>query len=247
MWQDYLDSGVVRRAEIAVMPALTIDGTTVALNAPSRTFDLASNSFDDGFYNDIVDVENGCNNCHDALATTFHSGNRGGNIRVCRLCHITKSGASHLEMQLRSIDSYVHAIHSFQAYDPGDIDFTDPVEKMRYEIHIEHGYPAFTAKACETCHTPGTYGIPDQTKSLPGILSGSDTLNVDRNIGTVPAYVTGPAARACGGCHRAKMINEDAASELAAFYQHTKANGYLVPNADGTLLAVIEQIMSMFQ
>ena len=81
--------------------------------------------------NAIVRVDTGCNNCHDALADTFHSPDRGGNIVVCRLCHITKDAGSHLEMQSRSIDSYAHGIHSFQPFDIGDIDFTDPVEAMR--------------------------------------------------------------------------------------------------------------------
>jgi len=247
MWQDLLDDGSVRRAEIAVMPALTIDGTIVALNAPSRTFDLVAKSFDDAYFADIVDVTGGCNDCHDALATTFHSADRGGSIRVCRLCHVTKSGGSHLEMQSRSIDSYVHAIHSFQAFDPGDIDFTDPVEKTRYELHVEHTYPNFTIKNCKSCHKAGAFEVPDQTKSLPGKLSKSDTLNVDRNIGSVPAYVTGPASRACGGCHRAHLINEDKASALAAFNQHTKMNGYLVVDGTDVLDIVFETIMGMFE
>ena len=67
-------------------------------------------------------------------------------------------------------------------------------------------------------------------KSLPGLLSASDSpLNGwDRNIGEVPAYVTGPASRACGGCHRAELINEDEAGELISFNQHTKQGGYLI-------------------
>ena len=47
-------------------------GDMVALNAPSRTFNLVSNSFNDGWYGPIVKVEN-CNKCHEALATTFHT------------------------------------------------------------------------------------------------------------------------------------------------------------------------------
>ena len=127
-WADLIADGTVKRVEIAVIPTLEdADGVTLALDAPSRTFDLGANDFDDDFYSPIVEVEDGCENCHDALATNYHSPDRGGNIVVCRMCHITKSGGSHLEMQSRSIDSYVHAIHSFQAFDIGDIDFADPV------------------------------------------------------------------------------------------------------------------------
>lgn len=153
-------------------------------------------------------------------------------------------------MQSRSIDSYVHAIHSFQAFDPGDIDFENEVLATKYELHIEHTIPMFTIKNCEACHNEGTYNVPDQTKSLPGALSASDSNDSwDRDIGDVPIYITGPAARACGGCHRADLINEDAASELASFYQHTAQGGYLIEGGDDyteTLADVIDEIMAYF-
>jgi len=264
MWADMIADGTVKRAEIAVMPLLAnvvgeidshengeTDDTAFALIAPSRTFDLVANAFDDGFYSDIVKVADGCNTCHDALATTFHSPDRGGNIKVCRLCHVTTSGGSHLEMQSRSIDSYVHAIHSFQAFDIGDVNFLDPVEAMRYDLHIEHTYPNFTIQNCESCHNEGMFEVPDQSKSLPGLLSGSDSIETwDRNIGNVPAYVTGPASRACGSCHRARLINEDEAGELIALNQHTKQGGYLIEGGDDSasvLDRVIDYIMALFK
>ncbi len=255
-WADMFANGTVKRAEIAVMPALDGPDGQVALNAPSRTFDLKANAFDDAFYAPIVNVKagtegtDGCNSCHDALATTFHSPDRGGNIVVCRLCHITKSGGSHLEMQSRSIDSYIHAIHSMQPIDglgPRGLDYTDPVQALEYNDYIGFVYPTFTTTDCESCHNPGTYNIPSQAKSLPGILSGSDVASKDREIGNVPSYVTGPASRACGSCHRAQMINADDANGLAAFNQHTNANGYMVEDGDGVLDSIIEKIMSMFQ
>ncbi|NIQ76064.1 MAG: hypothetical protein GWN33_09190 [Gammaproteobacteria bacterium] len=251
-WADLIADGTVKRVEIAVMPTLeNADGVQLALNAPSRTFDLADNAFDDDFYSPIVKVTDGCNNCHEALATTFHSPDRGGNIVVCRMCHITKSGGSHLEMQSRSIDSYAHAIHSFQAFDIGDIDFADPVQALHYEHHIEFPYPKHGITDCESCHLEGTNNVPDQSKSLPGLLSASDPINGwDRNIGDVPVYVTGPASRACGGCHRAVMIKEDEAGELISFNQHTKLGGYLIEAGEddvGTLMTVIDEIMAIFE
>jgi OmcA/MtrC family decaheme c-type cytochrome len=250
-WADMIADGTVKRVEIAVIPTLeTEDVGALALDAPSRTFDLGENDFVDGFYSPIV-VEEGCENCHDALATNYHSPDRGGNIVVCRLCHITKSGGSHLEMQSRSIDSYAHAIHSGQAFDVGDIDFTNPVEALHYEHHIEFPYPTHGATNCASCHTEGSNNIPDQTASLPGLLSASDEVTGwDRNVGTVPAYVTGPASRACGGCHRATMINEDDFSELVSFNQHTKLGGYLVEAGEdevSTLEAIIAEIMAIFE
>jgi CxxC motif-containing protein (DUF1111 family) len=152
-------------------------------------------------------------------------------------------------MQSRSIDSYVHAVHAFQAFDSGDVDFTDPVEAARYGLHIEHTTPIFSLKACEACHLAGTYNVPDQSKSMPGLLSASDTWNVARDIGTVPEYVTGPASRACGGCHRAELINEDDAGDLASFNQHTRTFGYLLENDDDdvTTYAVIRKMMEWFE
>jgi OmcA/MtrC family decaheme c-type cytochrome len=239
--------GTIKRAEIAVLPKMTnADGVVIGLNAPSKTFDIAGNGFV-SYYAPIVDA-NKCNKCHDQLATTFHSADRGGNVVVCRMCHVPTSGGSHLEMQSRSIDSYVHAIHSFQAFDIKNINFTDPVQELEYEHHIESTYPNFTRLNCESCHYAGMYNAPDNSKSLPGILSSSATITSwDRNIGTVPSYVTGPGARACGGCHKAEMINEDAAGELAAFNEHTADGGYLLENATGVLDTVITTIMNYFK
>ncbi|MGD9807954.1 MAG: hypothetical protein AB7U93_05150 [Deferribacterales bacterium] len=246
----YITDGVVRNLEIAIAPALTVDGVSVGMNAPSKTFSLTTGAFVDDYYqgaNAIVSEANGCNTCHDQLATTFHSPNRGGNIVVCRMCHVVGSGGSHLEMQSRSIDSYVHATHTFQPYDTDDVDFTDPVEAVRYEHHVESTYPMFTTTNCESCHTSGTYAMPDESKSLPGRLSAAYEVGVDRSIGAVPAYVTGAVSRACGSCHRAEMINEDEAGELSAFNAHAATFGYMVED-DGTVLAdVIEKIMTVYK
>ena len=251
-WSDLIADGTVKRVEIGVMPALVnADGVMLALNAPSRTFDLGGNDFVDDFYNPIVKVADGCNNCHDALGTTFHSPDRGGNVVICRMCHTPKSGASHLELQSRSIDSYVHAIHSFQGFDIGDVNFADPVQALHYEDHITFPFPTHANTNCAACHVEGTNNVPDQTKSLPGILSATDELTgKERNIGNVPSYVTGPATRACGGCHRAVLINEDKASDLLLFNLHTTQGGYMVEtgeDAQGTLMNVINEVMAFFK
>lgn len=251
-WADLITAETVKRVEIGVLPALqNADGVAVALNAPSRTFDLGNNAFADDFYSPIVKVTDGCNNCHDALATTFHTPDRGGNVVVCRMCHITKSGASHLEVQSRSIDSYVHAIHSFQGFDIGDVNFADPVQALHYEDHVKFPFPTHANTNCEACHVNGKYNVPDQSKSLPGILSATDVLTTTtRSITDIPSYVTGPGARACGGCHRAVLINEDKANDLVSFMQHTKQGGYLIEageNPSSTLNGVIDEIMALFK
>jgi hypothetical protein len=90
---------------------------------------------------------------------------------------------------------------------------------------------------------------------MPGVLSKSYTIS-DRAIGTLPEYVTGPASRACGGCHRADFINADNAGELASFLAHTDAFGTLVENDDPdiaeddnyeVLFGIIDKLMGFFE
>lgn len=248
---EMIASGVIRRAMIAVMPAIehATEETDIALNAVSQVFDLDSGLADPSFYEPIVDVAK-CNKCHDALATTFHSADRGGDVAVCRMCHVGTSGGSHLELQSRSIDSYVHAVHSFQLFDPADIDYNDPVAALEAEEHVAHQFPNFTRLNCQSCHVDATstrvsYNVPDQSKSMPGVLSGTDAVP-GRAIGAIPAVVTGPAARACGGCHRADFINTDDANGLVSFMLHTKTNGFAVENATGVFNIALYTIMAYF-
>ncbi len=269
-WAALVADGTVKRAEIAVLPALkNAAGDTVGLNAPSVTLDLGTNTLESDYFqgkNALVSVSGdtaidpnyggtkGCNSCHDQLATTFHSGNRGGNIVVCRMCHVTKSGGSHLEGQSRSIDSYVHAIHTFQAFGIDGIDFTDPVEKAKYDEETEFLFPDFGVVNCEACHTQtrdvdagarGAYDVPDQSKSLPGVLSATDEIP-GINIGATPSVVVGPAERACGACHRGEAIKENEANEYASITRHMGDNGYRIENTDSVLDIVIAKIMALF-
>jgi OmcA/MtrC family decaheme c-type cytochrome len=237
-----IDDGTIKRIEIGVIPTLhDAAHEIVALDMATRTFDLTTNAFDDGFYPAIVKVQ-GCNNCHDALSTTFHEPDRGGSVVGCRLCHTTLSGGSHLEGQSRSIDSYVHAIHAMQPFDIGDVNFADPVAALHYEHHIGSTYPNFTLLNCESCHNPGMYEVPTHAKSLPGILSKNDTV-AGRAL-TIPGVVTGPGARACGSCHRVPLINEVQAAELAALDAHTAAFGY---RDAGTTRSVFDSVIAKIQ
>jgi OmcA/MtrC family decaheme c-type cytochrome len=250
-WDKLIKDGTVSRVEVGVLPTtVDADGVQVAVDATTRTFDLGSKKFDDGAFSPIAETEK-CENCHAALATNFHSPSYGGSVTACRMCHIVKSGASHLEMQSRSLDSYVHAIHSGQAFDVGDINFADPVEALHYEHHISMPYPTHAIKDCESCHAPGTYEVPNQSASLPGILSASDVNETwDRSIGAVPSVITGPAERACSSCHRATLINEDMAGELAILDKHNSQGGYEVPAGDDpvdTWTTITKGVMSLFK
>jgi len=286
---DLIADGIVKKAEVTLTPMLDLNGIDVALDAVTQTFDLGENQLVDNYFkgdNAIVDTEK-CNVCHDQLAVTFHSGDgRGGDIVACRNCHNTTFTGGHLEMTSRSIENYVHSIHSFQDFDTDDI-FNDgpsnalvpgydPVFAKRYDQHIKHVFPNFTINNCEACHVttpanPVTYNVPDQSKSMPGVLSTSydlltwygvypagDPLEgltfedpAGRNIsGNTPEYVTGPASRACGGCHRARLINQDEAGALASWNGHTQSFGTYSendPDEDTVLFGVIDKIMSMFK
>ena len=261
--------GVISKAEVTVTPELTLNGTDVVLTAANETFDLGTSLIVDDYFkgaNAVVSTAK-CNACHDALASSFHSesGRGGDGIEVCKNCHVTTSPGSHLEMASRAIDSYVHAIHSFQDFDVGDtFEVFDPVFAKRYDLHINHVFPNFTIRNCEACHLADVYNVPDQAESMPGVLATSDTVvtwyeivgglavedPAGRSIGdNVPEFVTGPASRACGACHRSRMINRDLAGNLASFNAHTDAFGTLAENdaEDTVLFGIIDDIMSLFE
>ena len=248
--------GVIKKAEITITPELELDGEDVVLKAVDETFDVNAFAIVDDYFkgaNQIVSVEK-CNACHDSLASTFHDGSgRGGDgIEVCKNCHVTTSPGSHIELASRAIDSYVHAIHTFQPFDEDDVyNANDPVFNARNEQHKHHTFPNFTALSCEACHVSDVYNVPDQSQSMPGVLRASWTLDDPsvRAIGTIPEYVTGPASRACGGCHRADMVVHDAAGDLASFNAHTGSFGTLEENDsdDLALYGIIDKIMSMFE
>jgi OmcA/MtrC family decaheme c-type cytochrome len=275
---ELIASGQVTKAEITVTPTLTLDGVRVGLDAVTQTFDLVAGTNFDGDYfkgdNALVSIDK-CNVCHDQLATTFHSGSgRGGDIVACRNCHNPTFTGSHLEMTSRATENYVHSIHTFQAFDTDDVfaEF-DPVFSARYNQHIRHVFPNFTIRNCEACHNAGTYNVPDQSKSMPGVFSESyevvtwyemvDTEAPNdipssiamedptgRNLGSRGEMVTGPASRACGACHRSRFINQDEGGALASFDAHTQAFGTYVPNDeedDAVLYDVIDKIMSIFE
>ncbi len=245
-------NGDVSRAEITITPQLTLNGVRLGLDAVTQTFDFNDNLAVDDYFkgdNKVVDTDK-CDSCHGQLAVSFHSGSgRGGDIVACKNCHAPVYPGSHIEMASRSIENYVHAIHSFQPFDLDDVAAAnDPVSSARNAQHQQHTFPNFTIRNCEACHAPGTYNVPDQAQSIPGVLSAAYDI-ADRNIGSVPEAVTGPASRACGGCHRADIINADLAGELASFNAKMGTFGTYVDNdpADETLFGIIDRIMTQFE
>ena len=100
-----------------------------------------------------------------------------------------------------------------------------PSQAKRYASQIEHVFPNFTTKNCEGCHVTSsfssgkttdplpTYEVPDQSQTIPGLLSASNEPEehggsrsmangnpvypapASRNIGSVPSYVVGPCVQ----------------------------------------------------
>ena len=138
-----------------------------------------------------------------------------------------------------------------QYFDVANIDFNDPYQALKYEEHTSMPYPTHGIANCESCHFEGTYEVPDQAEALPAILSASAKNDTwDRKIGTVPSVVTGPAEAACGGCHRAQLINEDKAGGLAVLNQHFTQHGYQVPSGENpvdTWTNITNQVMGLFK
>jgi len=253
---DMIADGRVKYAEVTAITGIT--GTA----GVTQTFDLTTGQMVEGYfkdnddleiYNAIVDIDK-CDKCHDQLAVTFHGGGRGGDIVICKNCHYPANDGSHYEMQSRSIDSYVHAVHSFQLPDPGSVDWDDPVEAAWAEMHTHHTFPNFTITNCEGCHKAGMYNVPDQAESMPSWQSATDTVPADvRSVGDFPSAITGPASRSCAGCHRAHYLKFDWPGAIVNVNAHTKANGTYIEDPEddtdfeGVVWDVIDKLMSYFQ
>ena len=137
--------GVIKYAEIAITPELNLSDLAtpgadvdVVLNAADATYELGSDQLVADFFkgaNATVSIDK-CNACHDVLASSFHaeSGRSGDGIEVCKHCHTTTFPGSHLEMASRAIDSYVHAIHSFQ-----DLRYRRRIQRRRRERRSDCG------------------------------------------------------------------------------------------------------------
>ena len=199
---EMIADGTITRVELMVAPELNLSDLAtpgpdldVVLEGKSMTLNLVTNAVEDDYFKGsaaAVDTAK-CNVCHDALASSFHSesGRGGDGIQICKNCHNVTYPGGHLEMASRSIDNYVHAIHSFQDFDvedsfneDGQAAF-DPVFAARYDQHINHVFPNFTIRNCEACHVeagasdgaggtyPVVYNVPDASKSMPSVLSKS--------------------------------------------------------------------------
>lgn len=198
------------KLEVGIIGVPQVNGKMVAVKSETKGIVLADGSLADR--SKIVDNAK-CNTCHDNIL--IHTGDSHGhtavgNVNACEFCHNPSSGSGHYAQQSKSIDSYLHSIHAF------------PTEE-------EFVFPMFTPLNCEACHVAGTYNVPDQTKSLGGVIDGGDITKTTDDV------TVGPASRACASCHRALSIRENGGATAnsvtvnASINAHTEQNGYRIP------------------
>lgn len=202
------------------------EGTHIAVTSVTTNYDLKTgNTFDVGL---AVSKEK-CDSCHNELIMHDSEPHRHGavaNPDSCMFCHNPASPAGHYYQQSRSLDSYIHAFHEGQGAPGG--------EGM-------HEYPLSTGN-CVKCHTDiDAADIPNQVDDIGVYLSG-DELNPDRaNRASENGVITGPAATACGSCHRAYMISHG--YDTTSINAHTGQFGYRVPSTFMPFVDVINTVL----
>lgn len=191
-----------------------VGGSMVAVKSVTEGIVLADGTLEDR--PEIVTNAN-CNACHDNILIHYgdtHGHTTCGNVNACIFCHNTSSPA-HADQQGRSIDDYLHFIHTF------------PTEE-------EFVIPTFTTLDCEACHVAGMYNAPDQYQSSGSVITaGTDAVTI------------GPGSRACGSCHRAQAIREADDNMLASVNAHTEQNGYRIPISKATFVEVMNKIAEL--
>ncbi len=168
----------------------------------------------------IADI-NKCNACHERLS--LHGENRVNNLNVCVTCHnpnatdvnrrpgVTSDGLAERSIAMSSM---IHAIHMG--------------ENLSADKYVVYGYgnnahdfkhvafPNDIAN-CETCHFPGTYGVPVEQGALAmsvetgGNADPADDLNVS------------PAGAACTGCHDSESTKAHAM--VSSYYASVNLSG----------------------
>lgn len=219
---DKLTTYAATKLEVGIIgvPLVGNPGVMAAVDSVTEGIILATGVLEDRDTAVGVVANAKCDACHDSIVIHTNSSyghTAVGNVNACIFCHNTSS-AAHVDQQGRSIDSYLHSIHTFQ---------TEP----------EFIFPMFTTTACEACHTAGNYDAPSQAD-----WSGSSI-----NSGSSDPVTVGPASRACGSCHRAQAIKDADTDKLDGVNGHTQTNGYRVPASVSPFVDVMNQIFSLLK
>jgi OmcA/MtrC family decaheme c-type cytochrome len=176
---------------------------------------------------DIADVAS-CDNCHDSIL--IHEAGAYGHtavaeVKACMICHAPSSAAGHYAQQSRSLDAYIHAIHAeqptFSSYGSHVIEYPTNIEK------------------CSVCHGANAFEVPDQSLSTPAVTSGFE--GDDGKAIAAQAAVVGPAAMACGSCHKALASTD---GEVTSLNTHFENMGYRELTSTISFQAVLETVFN---
>jgi hypothetical protein len=91
-------------------------------------------------------------------------------------------------------------------------------------------YPAGSMANCEKCHIKG-FTIPNQIDDLGAYQRGK--------TGGYDGITTGPAAEACGSCHKASMISKG--NDTASINSHFSVMGYYEPTSNRNVYKTVMQ------
>jgi len=217
---------------LAVEARMVADGVT--LNAFNNILPFAVTDTAPIARRDIVDTAK-CNACH--LELRGHGGSR-TNIDYCSFCHNPNNANDERgarwegsDWVAHSVDfkTMIHGIHrgeahaneyTLGAYPPASA--TNPGGALLVANDVR--FPGRLAN-CETCHNPGTYGLPVGANVLPSysaLLTCTEDPTADTdelcNSYLVTGTSTTPTAAVCTSCH-------DGASTAAHAEIMTSANG----------------------
>jgi len=205
------------------------EGTHIAVTSVTTNYDLETgNTFDVGL---AVSKEK-CDSCHNELIMHDSEPYRAvANPDSCMFCHNPASDAGHYYEQSRSLDSYLHAFHEGQPL---------PAEEGMHEYPLSMGN-------CVKCHTDiDAADIPNQTDDLGAYLSGDEPRPDRASRASHDGVTTGPAATACGSCHRAYAISHGYST--ATVNAHTGQFGYRVPtNTDEEPKSYLDVIVNVLK
>ena len=153
-----------------------------------------------------------CDSCHNELIihdSGLYRHDAVGNPDSCMFCHNPSSAAGHYTEQSRALDTYIHAFHEGQPLPDG----SGAMEE----------YPVGSMANCAKCHIDG-FTIPNQIDDLGAYLSGKTARTDNPQRAITDGVTTGPAAAACGSCHKAYMISHG--YDTTSLNSHIDVMGY---------------------
>jgi len=232
MNQDVITEYKVIGGRVAIVGIPQVDGENAYVKSVSAEFHLDNTEVTDA--REVKVNMDKCDACHNGVKAHFdsHGHTAIGDLNACEVCHRINVTALFFAEQPKTMKSYIHTIHIGQAARPA---FSA----------LQAEYPKNPAD-CEACHDAGTYDIPDQTAELPAPISGLEFAGGDTS-----GITYGPAATACGGCHRGaayqNYVDGDSAalSELNSINAHFKTFGYGVNTDDMSWTDVVTRVKEL--